>query len=118
MAAVIYYVALAWSLSHRAMRGWGVVTRASGRRAKASVYEVVPPLTATAKGTGNYGYYNPTPFCGTSPRHPLTGPKYGRAYQASFGYQPRGTELASKGRKARVDLMCPAGGNRRATVVF
>jgi hypothetical protein len=70
-----------------------VVTRASGRRAKASVYEEVPRLTATAKGTGNYGFHNPNPFSGTPPCHPVTGSKYGRAYKASFGYPPGGTEL-------------------------
>jgi hypothetical protein len=28
-------------------------------------------------------------FVELPPRHPLTGSKYGRAYQASVGYQPR-----------------------------
>jgi hypothetical protein len=79
------------------MRRWRAVTRASGRRAKASVYEEVPRLTATAKGTGNYGYHSPNSFCLTPPRRPVTGSKYGRAYKASVGYQPRGTELASQG---------------------
>jgi hypothetical protein len=74
------------------MGRWVGVMRASGRRAKASVYEVLPRLSATAKGTGNYGYHSPNPFGRTHSRHPVTGPKSGCANKASFGYPPGGKE--------------------------
>jgi hypothetical protein len=73
---------------------------------------MLPPLTATAKGTGNYGFHNPNPFSGTPPRHPVTGSKYGRPYEVPFGCPPGGAELAcSWGAAAAIGLHgVPRGG--------
>jgi hypothetical protein len=38
MAAVIYYVALAWSLSRRRMRGWGMADASVWKTRKSKCY--------------------------------------------------------------------------------